>query len=105
MSAEPTIAEQLASHGFHFEGTGGGCTAYVRRDGDLSEFVTLAGDATAPDALADEILVGNYEDGEQLDTVRGYTLNDALIALANPYAEYALLTLRLVNDPLLKPRR
>jgi hypothetical protein len=32
------IEERLAKHGFKLQETGGGCTAYVRNDGEVTEY-------------------------------------------------------------------
>jgi len=99
---EAQIERRLAAHGFKLEGTGGNCTAYVRRAVDgFEEYLTVADDPTHPVHLTDLVSVGNYDgskgDGDDMTT--GYTLADVLAVLEDETLnEYALLSLRLYNS-------
>lgn len=94
------IRQRFESFGFVFEGTGGGCTALIRRDGDTEELITVYDEAEAPTRLTDRVAVGYWEAGD-FKTGTGsdgeYTLADCLAALENPSEEYHLLELRLYN--------
>jgi hypothetical protein len=94
------IEERLAKHGFKLQETGGGCTAYVRNDGEVTEYLTVEDDPTAPTSLTDRIAVGTDNgdwNGDTSVALVGYTLAEALAALENPSDEYHLLELRLHN--------
>ncbi len=95
----PTIRQRLASFGFNEEHTGGGCTAYIRRSGEVEECLTIAGDPAIPTRLRDEITLGTHagEEYKEEDYETGWTLADVLAALEHPSGEYVLLTLRLSN--------
>ena len=82
-----------------FTHTGGNCTAYVRSDGQIEEYVTIQGYATAPSRLRDVCLVSACEvsrDPVDGDDERA-TCAEILAALENERSEYHLLTLRLYN--------
>ena len=92
-----TLADAFAARGFTLQETGGGCTAYVRTDGDFEELVTLAGAPFAPESIDDEVDVSSFEGGDLLDVMGGHTVADCLRALAHPSDEYVTLALRLDN--------
>lgn len=92
-----TITERLARHGFVLEGTGGGCTAYVRRSADGFEELITDDDAQAPTRLDSVAWVSNYDNGGPTDDMETATVREMLAALDNPSDEYCLLSLRLAN--------
>lgn len=68
-----TIAHTMKQHGFKLEGTGGGCTAYVRGNADGSvEVITSRYDPSHPTSFAEPVTYGRYVDaGEWADWEKG----------------------------------
>lgn len=97
-----TIARRLSRWGFKLEGTGGNCTAYIRRNENandaIEELITIDGDASAPRRLADPCVVGVYTDERsEPDGEERATLGEILTALERNDDEYTLLFLKLHN--------
>lgn len=100
-----TITERLAKHGFTLVQLGGGCDGWERTDGEITERILddVGGfcEPTAPQAESDPIFVVYGEDldsdNDDVASINGYTLGDALAALEHPSDEYYLLALRLDN--------
>lgn len=98
-SVSHAIAFALKRYGFELVQTGGGCSAFIRDDGQIEEVITVATGPKAPEHLTDDVVVSTREhDGDPDESPEsGHTLADVLAALRNPSDEYALLSLRLYN--------
>ena len=102
-SKRQTIRERFEAHGFAFTHTGGNCTAFVRSDGQIEEYVVVRDDHVAPTRLNDVCSVSACEVGPNApdtDDCERATCAEVLAALEAPtatQAEYSLLYLRLYN--------
>lgn len=66
------LQERLTALGFVLTDTGGGCTAYVREDGEITEYITRPSDPVAPELDTDSAAL-TTSDGHgdpQLDAYR-----------------------------------
>ena len=79
MGSELFLSNALRALGFVREGTGGGCTAWIRRDADGDETYITDGDLSAPNKLDDPCEVARkilateeFADFQSYTTVRDY---------------------------------
>lgn len=93
-----TIQERFAAQGFALEQTGGNCTAYVKNDGQIEEWVTVSGTHSAPSAVRDICAVAVCETGEEFSPeTETATCGEILAALELGDDAYTLLFLKLHN--------
>lgn len=96
-----SIKARMLAHGFEFCHTGGNCTAYVRDDGEIEEWITEGDEGRVPIRQSERVTIGTGTEDQHLtgevDLVQNYTLGDVLAALDDPRDEYYLLALRLHN--------
>lgn len=90
-------ANALTAAGFVVIATGGGCSAWVRDDGQIEECITLVAEAVAPTYLDDDCHVSTREVGGDWGAPETATLGRIVAALADEREEYLLLMLRLAN--------
>lgn len=65
--------------GFNESGTGGGCTAWIRSDGDNGdETLVTDGDLAAPLSLASACVVSRYRNGEYVSSTEYASVSDLI---------------------------
>jgi hypothetical protein len=78
--ARQALAKRLEAHGFEHDDTGGNCTAYVRRRGDVEIMITVESTNDAPISDNHDVMVGEYR-GDQMTHEWHGNLGDYLMVL------------------------
>lgn len=70
------IRARMLTYGYVLYGTGGGCEAFRRDDGDCYRLLTVFDDPSVPETLDDLVIVGAYRTAD--DDAEPFAVTDVL---------------------------